>query len=409
MVQLPSNKLLTLDQDLQMQQLWRGRALRELVMESVLLSGSARKSVQTLKLFDNDFRKTSQRLATGLKVNGASDDPTAFFTASSLNNRAGDLNRALDKVSTQLGAVRAAEVGVRAIKQLVQLAQAVVSSAASLPAPNPTATGNLNVSAEADVTDLAGVSDGDQFSVQVGSATAVTITVNSGDTPDALLAELNAIDNVEATFTSSGELQISATNGEELNLTEVTSTPLSGLGITAGTFDQSTGTSPERAAKAAEFDALLTQIDQLAGDASFLGVNLLSGDSPVLSFNANGSSSLTLSGANSSSSGLGINRAANGFQTDADISAASADLKGAVGSLRSFSSQLSTDLFVANTRSDFAKKLSNVLTTGAANLTLADPNEEGANLLALQTRTSLASASFSLTQRAESSILRLFA
>lgn len=51
-------------------------------MESVLLSSSARKSVQILKLFENDFRKTTERIATGLKVNRASDDPIAFFTAS---------------------------------------------------------------------------------------------------------------------------------------------------------------------------------------------------------------------------------------------------------------------------------------------------------------------------------------
>jgi hypothetical protein len=69
---------------------------------------------------------------------------------------------------------------------------------------------------------------------------------------------------------------------------------------------------------------------------------------------------------------------------------------------------LSVELSVANTRSSFTAKLRDVLQTGAAKLTLADPNEEGANLLALQTRTSLAAASFSIVQRSENSILRLF-
>jgi flagellin-like hook-associated protein FlgL len=376
-------------------------------MESSFLSSSARKSVQTLRNFDSLFRKTSERLATGLKVNRASDDPAAFFTAKALNARAGDLNRVLDSVGTKLGAVRTAEIGIRALEKLVQVAQAVVNSAASLPVANPTATGSVNVSAQSDVTTLAGVSDGDQFTVQAGSDAAVTITVNGGDTPDALLAQINAVANVEATFTSSGELQISTTNGEDLTLTEVTSTPLAGLGISAGTFDASTG-SPERAAKAAEFDALLTQINQLAGDSSFLGVNLLAGDSPVISFNADGSSSLTLSGEDFSASGLGIAGAANLFQSNADVSAASAGLKGALGSLRGFSSRLSTQLSVADTRSNFTARLRDTLQAGAADLTISDPNEEGAILLALQTRTSLAAASFSITQRAESNILRLF-
>jgi flagellin-like hook-associated protein FlgL len=377
-------------------------------MQSSFLSSSARNSVQTLQAFDVLLRKTSERLATGLKVNSARDNPASFFTAKALNSRAGDLNRVLDSIGTKLGAVQAAEVGIQALSKLVQLAQSVVNSAANLPLANPTATGSVNVSVESDVTDLAGVSDGDQFSVQAGSSTAVTITINSGDTPEEVLEQINAVENIEATYTSSGELQISTTNGEDLTLSEVTNTPLSGLGITAGTFDQSSATSAERAAKAAELDALRTQIDQLAADSSFLGVNLLAGDSPVISFNADGSSSLKLSGEDFSASGLGISRAANGFQSDSDISSAKLELKGALSSLRGFSSQLSTQLSVAGTRSDFTAQLRDTLRSGADDLTLADPNEEGAALLALQTRTSLTSASFSIIQRSESSILRLF-
>jgi flagellin-like hook-associated protein FlgL len=382
--------------------------MREGVVESSFLSGSARKSVQTLSKFDSLFRKTSQRLSTGLKVNSASDNPTAFFTAKSLNARAGDLNRLLDTVGTKLGSVRTADVGIQAIEKLVQLAQAVVSSATNLPAADPTATGSVDVAAQSDVTALAGVADGDQFSVQAGTDTAVTITVNSGDTPDELLAQLNAVDNVQALFTSSGQLQISTTNGQDLILSEVTSTPLSGLGITAGTFDSTTATSPERAAKAAEFDTLLSQIDQLAADSSFLGVNLLAGDSPVLSFSTDGSSSLTLGGVDSSASGLGIAGAANSFRSNSDVSAAGNDLVSAVNSLRDFSSSLSTQLSVADIRNSFTAELRDTLRSGAADLTLADPNEEAASLLALQTRTSIAATSFSITQKAESNILRLF-
>jgi len=377
-------------------------------MESFFLSKSARTSVQTLKKFDNLFGKTSERLATGLKVNRASDDPTAFFTAKSLSQRAGDLNRVLDSVNTTLGSVKAAEAGIRSLERLVQVAQSIVSTASSLPAGNPTATGNVNVSAQSDVTALAGVTDGDQFSVQAGSEAAVTITINSGDTPDQLLAQINAVDNVTASFTSAGELQISTTNGENLTLSEVTNTPLSGLGVTAGTFDQSNANSPERAALAVAFNEVRNQINQLASDSSFLGLNLLTGDSPKLNFNENGTSSLTLSGVDATASGLGITAASNGFQSNSDVSAASIQLRGAIKSLRGFSSRLSTDLSVADTRNEFTAKLIDTLETGSANLTLSDPNEDGAKLLALQTRTSLAAASFSIIQKSESGILRLF-
>jgi len=377
-------------------------------MEGLFLSSSARTGVQTLKEFNIQLSKTSERLATGLKVNRASDNPIAFFTAKSLNQRAGDLNRVLDLVGTTLGSVRTAEAGIRSLERLIQVAQSIVETASSLPLANPTATGSVNVSAQSDVTALTGVSDGDQFSVQAGSEAAVTITISGGDTPDQLLAQINAVDNVTASFTSAGELQISTTNSENLTLTEVTGTPLSGLGITAGAFDQTSASSPERAALAVAFDELRTQINQLAADSSFLGINLLTGSSPILNFNENGTSLLMLSGVDATASGLGISASANGFQSNSNISAARGELRGAVDTLRSFSSRLSVELSVANTRSNFTAKLIDTLQTGAAKLTLADPNEEGANLLALQTRTSLAAASFSIVQRSENSILRLF-
>jgi len=377
-------------------------------MESTFLSSGARQSIGSLKRFDALFRATSERLATGLKVNRASDNPISFFTAKSLNDRAGDLNRLVDSVGTKLGAVQAAEVGIKALARLVQVAEAVVESAALVPAPRPTATGSVDVSGEASVTDLAGVSGGDQFSVQVGASAAVTVTVSNGDTPDQLLAKINAVENVQASFTTTGELQIETTNGQDLTLTEVTNTPLAGLGLTAGTFDASSSTSAGRAALATEFDGVLTQINQLAADASFAGVNLLAGDSPVLQFNVSGSSSLRLTGANADAAGLGISPSANGFQSDANIAAARSELKNGLGALRGVSARLATELSVAKTRTDFTKGLRNVLRSGADRLTLSDPNEEGANLLALQTRTTLAAESFSITQRAESNILRLF-
>ena len=59
-------------------------------------------------------------------------------------------------------------------------------------------------------------------------------------------------------------------------------------------------------------------------------------------------------------------------------------------------------------RQDFTKNLINTLETGAANLTIADTNEEGANLLALQTRQQLSSVALSLASQADQNVLRLF-
>jgi len=59
-------------------------------------------------------------------------------------------------------------------------------------------------------------------------------------------------------------------------------------------------------------------------------------------------------------------------------------------------------------RQDFTKELINTLNTGADNLTLADQNEEAANLLALQTRQQLSQTTLSLASQADQSVLRLF-
>ncbi len=69
---------------------------------------------------------------------------------------------------------------------------------------------------------------------------------------------------------------------------------------------------------------------------------------------------------------------------------------------------LGSNLSVVEVRQDFTKNLINTLETGAANLTLADSNQEGANLLALQTRQQLSTIALTLANQADQAVLRLF-
>lgn len=377
-------------------------------MADFVLSAASRRTVLELQSIDRQISTAQNRLATGLRVRSPVDGPSAYFEASSLRNRSSDLSRVLDDINSKLQTLEAADAAIGAIIGLVQTAQSDLDSALASAEPQPTATGDIIVSDQTNVTDLAGVADSDQFSVQVGSAGATTITVTDSDTPTTLLNKLNAVADVSASYTTEGYLQISTTNGEDLILAEVTNTPLAGLGITAATYDQSSVTNSLRSTIASDFDAVRTQIDELAGDASYNGVNLLNGDSLTLTFNESGSASLTIAGVTFTSSGLGIAAASNNLQLDTDINAAKADLEDALDTLKGFSSRLATHLSVAETRRDFTSNAISLLDEGADNLTLADVNEESANLLALQTRKDLASAAFSLLQNSENSILRLF-
>lgn len=171
---------------------------------------------------------------------------------------------------------------------------------------------------------------------------------------------------------------------------------------------QQTSDTTVRASLSTQFDALLTQIDQLAGDAGFNGTNLLNGDDLTVTLNESGTSSSTVTGVTDDSSGLSIGGAANNWASSGDITAAGSDLTTALSTLRSQAQTLGSNLSVVQIRQDFTKATINTLQTGSAALTLADSNQEGANLLALQTRQQLSTTALSLAAQADQNVLKLF-
>ena len=98
----------------------------------------------------------------------------------------------------------------------------------------------------------------------------------------------------------------------------------------------------------------------------------------------------------------------SGFATDNEINRSISKLNNALGNLRTQASSFGTNLSIVENRQDFTKNMINTLEEGAGKLTLADTNKEGANLLALQTRQSLASTSLSFAAQADQNVLRLF-
>jgi flagellin-like hook-associated protein FlgL len=155
----------------------------------------------------------------------------------------------------------------------------------------------------------------------------------------------------------------------------------------------------------------MSQIDQLAGDSGFNGINLLDSVNSanlVVTLNETGSSSITVIAVDFSANGLAINNSANNWASTADIAAASTDLSAALTSLRSQAQSFGSNLSTVQIRQDFTKAMINTLQTGADGLTLADSNEEGANLLALQTRQQLSTTALSLASQASQAVLRLF-
>jgi flagellin-like hook-associated protein FlgL len=167
-----------------------------------------------------------------------------------------------------------------------------------------------------------------------------------------------------------------------------------------------------RADLAAQFDALRTQIDQLAGDSGFNGINLLDSNNSAdltLVLNEDGSSTVTIAAVDFTVGGdLAVAAANNNWATTTEIQEAADDLAAALITLRSQAQAFGTNLSTVQIRQEFTKAMINTLQVGADNLTLADTNEEGANLLALQTRQQLSTTALSLASQASQAVLRLF-
>ena len=106
--------------------------------------------------------------------------------------------------------------------------------------------------------------------------------------------------------------------------------------------------------------------------------------------------------------GLRVDYAQNNWADRSDIQNAIDSITNATSKLRDSASSLSTSLNVVTARQDFTDAFSNVLTEGAGRLTLADGNQESANLITLNTRQQLGTIALSLANQAQQSILRLF-
>jgi flagellin-like hook-associated protein FlgL len=202
---------------------------------------------------------------------------------------------------------------------------------------------------------------------------------------------------------SSGINTIQAANNGITSITKLVQSAQSLVSQALQTSDTSV-----RSGLASQFDAIRTQIDQLASDASFNGTNLLNGDNLTITLNETGSSTTTVNGVTDTSSGLSVNASSNSWATTTDINSAGTDLSAALSTLRSQSQTLGSNLSTVQVRSDFTKAMVNTLQQGRDDLTLADSNQEGANLLALQTRQQLSTTALSLASQADQNVLRLF-
>jgi flagellin len=260
----------------------------------IVLSAGVRSNLLALQNTASLMAQTQERLSSGKKVNSALDNPINFFTASALTNRASDISGLLDGVGNAIQTLQAADNGIKAIKQLVQTAQAAARQALQTSSSTARYTGtvsNLTGSSSFAVTATKTITIND------GTTTA---TITSGGTvtvQDVIDGVNNAVGlNVKASLTSDGKLLLEGTGANTIVIGGTASAPeLAQFGLVAGTTAAGTINSA-RSNFAAQYDTLRTQIDKLAQDASFNGVDLIYGNGLKVLFNEQSTSSLTIAG-----------------------------------------------------------------------------------------------------------------
>lgn len=361
-------------------------------MSGITLSAAVRQNLLALQSTADMMSQTNSRLATGLKVNSAVDNPNSYFTAQGLNNRASDLSTLQDAMGLAVQTVNAASKGIDGITKLVAQAKSVANQA--LQTKVAANTGSQDVT----TANFSGAAK--TLDIKIGdTTTSISLSTNI-TSAGALKAALSGKVTGLTVDSSGSSLKVSVASGDAVSFSGDAATSLFG-----GDAKIDNGTS--RAKFVQQYNDLLTQIDQLASDSSFNGVNLLqSGATLTVNFNEKQTSKLDIQSVNFSAAGLGL-AAQTDFSTDTAVKAVTSKLDSATTTLRTQASTFGSNLAVVQNRQDFTKNLITTLQTGAAGLTLADTNEEGANLLALQTRQSLATTALSLSNQAQQSITRI--
>jgi flagellin len=268
-----------------------------------------------------------------------------------------------------------------------------------------------------------GITAGDALTFQVsgGATQQIQFGTSTGQvqTLAQLQTALQGLSGISSASASGNSVSINVASSTALNSLTTGSSGSAGatailneLGLTAGTVSGTALASGNNAARTTlqgNYNALLTQIDQLAQDSSFSGVNLLSGNNLEVVFNENNTSSLTIQGVTYSSAGLGLTAiTGTGFQSNSNIQNTVSAINAALSNVQSQTETFGTNASTIQIRQNFIKNLVNTLQTGSDNLVLADQNQESANLLTLQTRQQLSISALSISNQAQQAVLKLF-
>lgn len=384
-------------------------------MADVTLSSAVRGSLLSLQGTTDLIDRTQNRLSTGLRVSSAIDDPVSFFQAKTLTDRAFDFTEKKDGIDQGVSTVTAAIDGLDAVESLVRQLKGVAESLKS-------ATGTQFTDLITQFNDLRAqvdllTSDSTYQGVNLINGTGQTLTTEFSDLATSKLD----IASVDVTSSGLSVTDVTAINTAttavnfSYDAVAAASTLSSGdtISVTYVGADKTIGTASGTVSFTYGTVSLSLTVTTASGALSFVnGTTYTLQISTGAGAQVSQSTSVITVNLTNSSAGVAISAvdakqyvaASNSTSVDAVVT----KLSTALTTLRSKASSLGSNVALLQTRLDFTQSYVNTLEDGGAKLTLADINEEGANLLALQTRQQLGIQSLSFAGQAEQSVLGLF-
>jgi flagellin len=315
---------------------------------SISLSAGLRTALYSAGDIQGSIDQANKRLATGKKVNSALDNARSYFAAQGFQRDARDLNALLESQQNALQVVSRGNKSIESISKLVESAQALARQARGLASTDTTR---------------------DTLGTQIRTL-------------------LNQVDQVARDSTFNGKTLAQASSGSADSLDVI--------------FNTSTTATAQTKITLKSVDV---GINSAAGLNLSIAANGFAYTAPTAGNQVvDGTDGATYTAATGFTSPAGGTATVVDGRLDAFITAAST----ALVRLQAAGSLLSTNASVIQLRQDFTKSAARYNNEQADYLTLADINEEGVNLSALQTKQQLAVQALSLASRSDQAILRLF-
>jgi flagellin-like hook-associated protein FlgL len=384
-------------------------------MVDISLTKSLRSTVAMLNKVSDESAAASQRLTTGIKVQTALDDPSAYISAKNLSLHAAALDKYLERLDQGLGVIKAADNGLTSITDSIDTLKGVVTRAAA--SKNAFDRADLakeynsildHIVATAKDSSYGGknllLGAGNELKLYLSTDQDESVTIDAVDFTDLLnTLGLKKLDEGKlATF----ETKLTDSGGNPLKTTsKLTDSGQYAVGDTIEVKDT--------AGKLV--NKLTVTADTTAGDlvTAFSlpdrGLRASLGNDGVLTVEAADSFTIDKTDAGGTTTAIAdlTSAAASSWVKRSDAEDARQTVANARQATQKHATNIGIGLTLLKSRANFVGSFSDILNSTAESMRASDKDEEAATMLALNTQQQLAISSFSITQTADSGILRL--